>query len=685
MATEPLTKPVTMTQPIRLHDRPYDGAAQWRPFKFGLFACCSWLLVIAWGLSSVRGIAQDFAVAASSDSEKPSAVDDAMPVPGELTESPSADPASVNPPASAEQGGQSDAATAAPSEDLEALAAEPAPFDFDPYQVLIWIASDSSRVGADALRQPLMENLDRDFEAIWRTEIADAPAAVSSVALRQMAAIDFDSIAATDPVIAVKRDNDDVVRMRYPSDVARYIDKIYSTSGRLSDTLSRVDAQRGMQQRRFDWLDKVQAVPGDASVIIRQWSKPETQAVLVSRGIAETLGDKEAEIPAAKMIVPPIEGQVVHATDQYDKIFLVAVRTSATPIQVEVVEMDTLMRHFSEVSRAESASRSLLPAIVGESIRNAFAPVVRIDNAGRDNAKGLLRASGLILDQDSPALIRVGDVLQPMIRKDDRNGNPFAIGPLDWAYLVTTESDDRRVSMDFYSGHAGGLQGRSNSRTFRMGLKVNPKLDSTLLRLHAQDDANQPLIGYEIYERELNSKSMEFVGRTDWNGRLMVEQTDQPMRLLYVKNGGAVLARLPMVPGHSAKKVADLAGDDMRLQAEAYIRGVQNDIIDLVALRELFRARIMMRLREGKMEQAEELLVALRKQPSNEELANEMGKRQSMFLKAIGRNPNQQRKVDNMFSITRELLSKHINARMVRDLEDAYIEAKKNNGKLPDR
>mgnify|MGYP003144897759 FL=1 len=150
-----------------------------------------------------------------------------------------------------------------------------------------------------------------------------------------------------------------------------------------------------------------------------------------------------------------------------------------------------------------------------------------------------------------------------------------------------------------------------------------------------------------------------------------------------MKNGGAVLARLPMVPGHHEKMIADLGGDDMRLQAESYIRGVQNSIIDLLAIRELFKARIMMRLERGDLEPAEELLEVLRNQPTNERLANDMGKRQSEFIKAIGKNANQQRKVDEMFSVTREMLTKHINPKLVRDLEEAMIVAKENGGKLP--
>ena len=262
---------------------------------------------------------------------------------------------------------------------------------------------------------------------------------------------------------------------------------------------------------------------------------------------------------------------------------------------------------------------------------------------------------------------------------------PVAVGRIEWAFLIATERDGPNVNMDYYSGMAGGLQGRKNQRTFKMAMLLQPQRDETLLRLHVKGREDLPLIGYELYERELKSKSMSFVGRTDWNGRLAIEKTDHPLRLLYVKNGGAVLARLPMVPGLTPKEVADLTGDDMRLQAEAYIRGVQNAIIDLVAIRKLLAARIRLRLKKGQMKEAEELLNALRDQPTNEQLADDMGRKQGMFLKEIGtRNPNQRRKVDIMFKETREMLGKQINPTVIRDLEVDVQRAKDNGGKLPD-
>jgi hypothetical protein len=428
---------------------------------------------------------------------------------------------------------------------------------------------------------------------------------------------------------------------------------------------------------------------------------------------------------------------------------------------------------------------------------DSFAPIVRIDDATQKEAFGLVRAGGLILDDHSPAQIHFGDVLIPMVRKDDRSGKPLSVGQLPFSYLIVYDPEVRakeiaaekaeraarkkaaqaeeqataekaaadskkgedpkkdapakkkaggkdssqtsgtgsvvqltaaqsepvasetpappqasdapgpsandsgasalkgevtlenienasRVSLDIYAGRPGGLQGRSNPRTFRRALKVRPHLDETMIRMHVRGRVNEPLIGYELYEKSLKTKEMTFLGRTDWNGRFWLKKTEDPLRLLYVKNGGAILARLPIVPGQSEIEVVDMTGDDLRLQAEAYIRGVQNTIVDLIAIRELLAARVRLRLTKGDMPEAEKLLEVLRNEPSSENIANDMGKRQAEFLQILGNaNPSQAKMIDQMFSITRELLVKNINSKLLRDIEADYITAKANNGRLP--
>lgn len=551
------------------------------------------------------------------------------------------------------------------------------PWDYSPYRVLVWLVSDDPQLDAASIDESLREYLDRDFSSLWRLDIVDAPPAVASAARRDIDTMDYDSITASDPVIAVKRDHSDAVRIRSPSNVGQYVETVLSTQQRI-DEVTRRSVEMG-DETISGIKPRLKVVEGDALAVAALWANEDTEAILVSRGLAATLTE-----PEPKMIAPEISDMVGQTVEQYDKVFVVRVHHGRPPNQVDAVEFDVLMRHFGSVVRTHSLTHRGRIDKVGEALTRAFRPVVRIENAGQRNAVGLLRAGGLILDEESPANVRVNDVLEPMTRKNDRNDNPILIGPLGWAFLYVDEIEGRDIKMDFYAGRAGGLQGRKNKRTFRMALKVQPQGESTLLRLHLQREPDFPLIGYEIYEKELKSTDMTFVGRTDWDGRLMIHRTERPFRLLYVKNGGAVLARLPLVPGLYPIQVADLSGDDMRLQAEAYIRGVQNAIVDLVAIRELFKARIQMRLERGEMEKAEALMEALRQQPSNEKLATEMGKRQTDFIKALGnKNANQRRKVDEMFTTTRELLSKHINPAMIRDLEKMLITARDNGGKLP--
>ena len=575
------------------------------------------------------------------------------------------------------------ASEAAPKTNPSAViadAAEPEPpWDFSPYRVLIWIVSDDPKVSADTLRSGLNRYLDRDFLSIWRTTIADAPPAVATAARRNMAGMSFESITASDPVIAVKKNHPDAIRIRVASNVAQYVSRVAATKGRLAE-IKRLAESAG--NPTLDGVgDRLESIEGDAIALHQLWSLPEEEGLLVSRGTALTLTE-----PEAKLIALPIGGFIFQMLDDYDKVFVVRIEQQVSPSRVSVVQYETLMRYFGAVTSRAVAGPGQLIKTIGLTVTESFSPTIRIENAGQKSASGLLRAGGLIVDEGSPAMIHVGDVLMPLTRKNDRNGKPILIGPLDWSYLLVKEVNGVRQEMDYHTGRPGGLQGRQNQRTFRIATKVRPRGDQTTIRLHARGNEDFPLIGYEIYERELESPKMTFVGRTDWNGRMNIQRTKDPLRLFYVKNGGAVLARLPVVPGLIETEVADLSGDDMRLQAEAYIRGVQNAIVDLVAIRQLFAARVRLRLEKGEMEEAEQLLSALREQPTNEKLANDMGKKETDFLRLIGpKNASQYRKVENMFSTTRDMLSQHINPRIINELETDLLSAKRNGGKLPKR
>lgn len=541
------------------------------------------------------------------------------------------------------------------------------PWDFSPYRVQIWIASDDLRVTAEQLAKPLAEYLDRDFASIWRLNISDAPPSVRAAASRGLGSFTYDSITSADPVIALKRNHIDAPRIRFIADVATYVKKCYATSGWIAEVTDRGKAAG--DEVLSGGAKLFEAIDGDSLAVVEKWSDPTVEAIMTNRGMAKELKD-----PLAKLISLPIDNLAAETIEASDKLFIVHVETTRLPWTVSVVELDCLMRNFSVVHERAVASPRLLVSVMGQAITEVFAPLIRIEDAGAKNAKGLVRAYGLITDEKSPASVAKDDFFVPMTRKNDRNGDPIQIGPLDWAFLHVKEVDGARLEMDYHAGKAGGLQGRQNKRTFRTGTRVRPFDDATTVRLHVQRNPTAPLVGYEIYERGLSSTEMTFVGRTDWDGRIKIPKSDMAMRLLYVKNGGAVLARLPLVPGQSDLEVADLFGDDQRLRAEAYIRGTQNSIVDLVAIRQLFAARIRMRLAAGELKEAKELLETLRNEPSYEKIAGDMGRK---LLQLKGRNGGEQAKIDRMFAQTREMLVKNISPALIRELEEAVMAAEK--------
>ncbi len=90
------------------------------------------------------------------------------------------------------------------------------------------------------------------------------------------------------------------------------------------------------------------------------------------------------------------------------------------------------------------------------------------------------------------------------------------------------------------------------------------------------------------------------LGLTDWRGMIDIEQSDLPLRLIYVKNGAHLVARIPVVPGYQPLETVPLPSDDKRLEAEAFVKGMESTVMDLVARREILAARIRRRIAEGK-------------------------------------------------------------------------------------
>lgn len=373
--------------------------------------------------------------------------------------------------------------------------------------------------------------------------------------------------------------------------------------------------------------------------------------------------EKDEEEQEDKYAVSANADYLRDVINQYDKIMLLSVKASPLGYAVSCREVDTVTRNFGLLHRRETRQRGMLPDHAFGVVYDAFRPIVRIQSVagnGKD-AEGLIRAGGLIEGPESPSKVEVNDALLPIVRTNDRLGQPKKVNGIratEWSYLHVTERDGEGVTMRLHSALRGPLGGRGGSRVQRVALKVRPRSTTTTVRLVSKG-RERPLSGYEIYSRHVTEKNDSvFVGLTNWNGEIEVGQYGEfPLRLLYIKNGGSLLAGIPLLPGHYEFQQAAMRDDEIRLQAEAFVRSMQNIIVDTVAQRQMMTTTIEKLVKEGDREAAREELAKYRKLATLTSVLDLLNRRKKDMITSDRR---MQMQIDLMFQDTQELAIEYL-------------------------
>lgn len=332
----------------------------------------------------------------------------------------------------------------------------------------------------------------------------------------------------------------------------------------------------------------------------------------------------------ATAIPPALRDDVLHDLDsltseriaavskdalQADKLYVAAVATSPQGFVVSVREVDGRARQLGPVAIRPIASREALGTVLWDLIAASFTPLVKIERVTDEQVTARLRSGGLIVDPASPANIGQGQILRPVIRRNDRSGQPAKVGGISavpWTLLRVEARADSLLTCQLFSGYRGALPSRGGVRLERLGLLVSPRWESTRVVLESRGTTPKRLVGYDVYSRSPEQTEPELLGSTDSFGELDLQRRDGSLQLLYVKNGRQLLARLPILPGQAPELIAQMADDEARLQAEGFIMALHSRALDLVARREIIAARFRARLKEGKLDEAQALLESYR-------------------------------------------------------------------------
>lgn len=155
-------------------------------------------------------------------------------------------------------------------------------------------------------------------------------------------------------------------------------------------------------------------------------------------------------------------------------------------------------------------------------------------------------------------------------------------------------------------------------------------------------------------------------------------QINVPLYLYYVKNGDTLLARLPIVTGYYPFDEAKLPDDRRRLETEAFLKGLQNEVLDLVVRRKILESRINTKLKENKVAEAKAILEDLKRIKSYERLSEQIELIQRRVTdESRGRvGPMLQKRIDEMVDSTRKVMQQWLQDDLLRDLENKVNETK---------
>ncbi len=319
-----------------------------------------------------------------------------------------------------------------------------------------------------------------------------------------------------------------------------------------------------------------------------------------------------------------------------DKVFVLGVQPHGDRYLLAAREYDVTFNWWGPTVKEQVSEAGQVPRELLRMAARVFAPLARMEEGDSRRVRIRVRGGRLpCLDTDlgtaggkqrPPFLfVRPGDLFRPLFRqfKEDDNGDRILVGirPVAWTFYRLENYKAGKGTCRVYSALRNPLPSRSRDPLESHMLLVRTAGGSTELRLIDRVDRT-PLGAVDILVRESVTGVPMPIGTTDMNGRIQIEPLRPGTNLLivFVRHGGTILAKLPIVPGAGPEPELALRPDPVRLQIEGYVLPIQEEIIDLVAKRKILEQRIRATIKKKDWKLAEELIKKLKQMPSKDQM-----------------------------------------------------------------
>jgi hypothetical protein len=362
-----------------------------------------------------------------------------------------------------------------------------------------------------------------------------------------------------------------------------------------------------------------------------------------------------------------------------DKILLVAITKIPGGLAVTARDFDARTRTLNTaVTRNVWQIGSLCNATM-DAMLTAFAPVARIERTEVENKDriAILRvmAAGLPTRDPRLALLHPGDVFRPAIRTNNRDGSFNKVSRAEWSLCVVEKVTPEDARARVYSGRQSEIPSKGRGRQEFLALRVLPPGGSTVVLLETRVEPKKPLAGCDIYTYPPGKKdAVTLLGQTDRRGQLLVSSPkDSLMKVLLVKNGSTLAAKLPVVPGLEPKLTAFLPNDDLRLEAEGFNSCLEEELFDLVARQKILTMQIKTRIEAKDFEKAAEKLDEFRRLPSAQQFITRITREQE---KLATTDTALQKTISTLLGNTRKLIDQHLDPHAIEELDREFRDAK---------
>lgn len=406
-------------------------------------------------------------------------------------------------------------------------------WEYAPYRVQVWYDFEPSIVESDQAKAWFLESLHRDlqraFRATWELQLAPIPHNLSKNLERGFDSASIPDLTRSELAMVVSTAHPEARSLRTFQASCETLDSIaasLATRNTLQSSLPRYDLVDDKSSGRL--LERLSDKFNSDSQILQALTEASIPAALVPKTLVKNRD-------GMRVLTTPLPWQTDWFLSNLDKLFFVVIGMEGDQYRLRVRELDCPMQFFSISRHAVCSTWSETGRLASYLIAKSFSPVARVESAEATTAQLRGRAAGLITDDDlhNPARLRLGDVMQPIIRRDDRSGVPVLLQPLNFTFAAITETNGVTMRANVYTYSGGpGLRGRQNPRTHRVLLRVRPQRHKNELQVVVRGSDQQPQSGCAVYLKDHLTDEFTYLGRTDWRGKMPLPIPESPVNVL---------------------------------------------------------------------------------------------------------------------------------------------------------